>query len=229
MSPLETITREQDPSATMIAHALEGWLVMEVANSNENGNAYLNGQADFVTNGKAKNFSHVSRLDNFTGLFSQYPNDHNVIAKQLFCIQMGISGAFRTQCFILAKSAEDYMMRRAIGYDPLGDVSAVVTDQLAIRPLGSQTDIEDLVKNTRQINEQRFKILQAVYDDPKRSQGLHAIFHHLRLSRLQESFLRLGVDYIIHAAETSGGTFESVTFLEPKTIAKARPYQPFKS
>lgn len=234
----ESVSLTTESPAESITRVMNDWLSMEIMNSGVNRNSYLNEAVGFAENGLAKNQAHFNRLEEFTETFATYPDNPDAIRNQLFCVQMGLSGTFRTQCFILAKSADDYMERRNKGnFDALSDVDTAVTDHIVDRygkPLTSSdlpnvsVDVDDLITDTTRVNSFRYEALKRMYEDPTRNQGHKALFNTLRLSRLQKLWMGLAVDYILYAAQLDDGHFDNILFLEPKTITEARPFKPFQ-
>lgn len=154
---------------------------------------------------------------------------------------MGISGAFRTQSYILGRDEDNYMRRRAEWhYGPLGvDVDEITQERLSERfdgTLPTLADLkrqtinpEDLADETHRVNELRIESMEQFGKDPNRKNGvLHQLRYFTSMTRLQREWLRLGVDYILHAAQVQDGQLDNVTFLEPNTVNLAQPYHPFR-
>lgn len=223
------------PPSESIAGATKFWLSEEIKSSMSGSNAYLDNMETFIADGHAKVINHFGRLELWTELFAKYPTDNQAITRQLFGVQTGLSGAFRTQCYISAKETEDYTNKRTAR--PLGvNIEEIVHNRLIERfsSLPNNDDLilptitaGELVTQTKEVNRFRLETLSALHDDPRHKQGLRVLFYHMRLSRLQQRWLELGVDYTLHAAFVNGGTLDKIEFLEPLPITKAQPYRPF--
>jgi len=102
-------------SAEAISDSLEDWFRAEHASSSEGVNKPLDTLAwgtatlalpwDDVSNGNAaKTLGHVNRIRPLIwgGLFVESPNDDYLAARQLFGVQMLISGCYKNQCYAQA-------------------------------------------------------------------------------------------------------------------------------
>lgn len=241
MSEAAPATYETVPSAA-ITEAMAGWLSAEVLNSLYNQNAVLNNPDDFLKNSEAKTQAHFNRLEEWTNLFDSYPTDTEIISRQLFAVQMGLSGAFRLRCFVRSNNPKQYMYER--GSRPLSinisdEVEAHLKDRFGFAPtsedLITQTvDADQLIRDTRAVNALRLHVCQEVHEDSKlwqdagRPRVLRRLGYIARLSDLQKEWLKLGTDYVLHAAYINSDGLQGVAFLEPKTTTDAGLYKPFQ-
>lgn len=226
---------ESLPPAESMAIAMGFWLSEEIKSSMAGTNAYLDNMDTFIADGRAKATSHYGRLGLWTDQFAKDPTDMQAITMQIFGVQTGLSGAFRTQCYILAKSPGDYAHRRMNG--PLGiNIGEEVNDKLTMRfgMLPSETDLQlpsvnptELAAKTKEVNMLRLSVHGKISDNPRHKEGMRAVSHSIRLVRLQKQWLRLGVDYMLHAAHINDGRLDKLEFLEPLPITVAKPYKPF--
>lgn len=230
----------------VIATAFTGWLDAEVRNSGEGGNAILNDYPGFVealsldyfdnSNVPAgKSRSHYDRLKLWTEeTFPGHSSDDEVIARQLFGVLMGLSGAFRTQCLLISSSQNSYMNYRN-GPNPLGlDVKGQVQQRLQQR-FGKQPDLNDLkkpvvtetelIEDTHITNGLRRQTEQELFSQ-KRMFTMRKVLNASRLLHVRREWLNLGVDYMLFAAQTRNGDLAQVPFLEPKTITAAKLVKP---
>lgn len=241
MTEIATVTPETLKPVESISTVIRTWLAQEIENSYYNSNAYLNGMDTFQTYGSAKNEGHFDRLENWTNQFEKDPTDQEILTRILFGIHMGLSGTFRTQCWIASQGERDYNIRRRSGhvhYGPLGvSINQQVSERLVYQfgRLPTSQDLavpkvfpEDLIKQTREVNRLRLDTHARIHDDPQPKEHLLRRFmYFMQLARLQQSWLDLGTDYITYNAHLNNGDLSKITFLEPTTISDARPYKPF--
>lgn len=227
--------------AERIGAAMDWWLREEIKNSNAAGsrNVYLNDYGTFFETGSAKAISHTDRVIVATKMFEgKHVRDLRTIALQLFHVMMGLSAAYRTDCYLMSNDAEDYMKRRAsIGTDPLSiPLQSTVSKRLSLifDSSPSEDDLaipristDEMREKTFAVNQLRSTVHGAIHSDADYKAEGHRFGHHRRLRNLQRDWLNLGVDYVVHAAEVGGGKLEPVIFREPKTITEAREFHPF--
>lgn len=240
MSELAPYLRQPINPAHAITGAVTDWLAQEIKSSMEGSNSYLDEMGSFIETTDAKKRGHYDRLEAWTGQFEKDPADMAAIEKQMYGVLTGLSGAFRTQCYVLAKGDGEGYARRRTGwhYGPLGiNISETVSGRLEAqfgeepdtKSLGVETiDVDNLAQQTKDVNELRYDTVTRFCADHKRTQGLlRPLGHFARLAALQRDWLELGTDYIAYGAQLNNGSLEKVTFLEPKPITAAGSYGPF--
>lgn len=230
----------------VITHALSDWLHTEIENSRHNNNAVLNEYdksfrksllhpyGDSSSPNTQKAISHINRLEKFTDeLFAVDDNDE-ASSLLFFGIMMGLSGATREQCFVIARNQTSYMNHR-YGSNPLGlNVSSHVNERLRVL-FGKQPDTSDLqyptvtkdqiIANSHEINHMRDKLGRHQYrckDIP----DIQKPFLAVRWLELRKAWLDLAVDYTVYAAQRRGGDLSKVPMREAKTIATAELVYP---
>jgi hypothetical protein len=229
---------EQLSKANAIAGAIENWLSEEIVTSSEGENAFLDNWDTFLQDGLAKANSHFDRLKIRTdSLFDSESVEDEVVAMQIYDTQSGMSGAFRTQCYILAADHEDYFRRR-LGSSPLNvDIKSSINEMVSQKP-GNQPSTSrdyqlkinkaDLLTATHSTNMLRLKTMEKISKDKNPKFGTKKAINALLLTQLQQEWLNLSTDYILYAAQLHDGDLSSVPFFEPKPINKARIYYPFR-
>jgi hypothetical protein len=232
-------TAEFDPRA--IAKAMNDWLQAEIESSMEGRNAILDDWEQFQRDlrlpfddphnqnaGKTK--SHYNRLLQWTLASEQYPDllqDDYYLARQMFCAQMFVSGAYRRQCFLQAHDADDYALRRRsmgpVGINLQDTVAQRLSDYSSGDPFLTlpykNTPEAHLTEETMQTNDGGLQISKEVHDMALADAG-HEESRSISLLRLsQDLWTQLTVDYIAFIAQQRGGQLAEVPFLQPKSIS----------
>jgi hypothetical protein len=235
-SPMETM-----PPHEAIAAVMHGWLAEEIRGSKENKdrknkNSVLDDWDTFIQNGLAKAKNHYDRLKLRTSQFQAMESYDKFIALQIFDTQMGMSGAFRTQCRVMAVDHQDYLAKR-YGNSPLKiDIGKQINKRLD-RHFGRMPSAEDLrmarvlpetlISQTHATNQLRLSTIEKISRDEDFDLPLNKVNYSTRLERLQNAWMNLGVDYIVYAAQQRGGDLASVPMMQPKSITDAEIYYPF--
>lgn len=137
--------------AEAITLALSTWLREEIKSSGTSHNAVLDDYAVFINSlaipygdsfnpNAGKVNSHYSRLRLWTEQFVTEPQHDYLAARQLFCVQMYLSGLFRSQCFMQSASQEEYNVRRfsdrlpPLGVDTLGTITHRLIERFGRQP-----------------------------------------------------------------------------------------------
>jgi hypothetical protein len=246
-------TPEHEP-ATAITAALLEWQQAEIeaSMSTMNRNSVLDNWNDFYAGlsmdfnddknkSTRKAIDHADRLRSFTlqaELYPDFVNDDVYLARQLFCAQIFLSGAFRKQCFLQATDAEDYKSRR-LHNGPLGiDLSETVEQRLSeyqseyVMPeytYGTSAWAR-LSEHTLRSNETSLEMMKLVHGISRRDAGKEDSPATVLLKTGQSMWARLAVDYIVFAA-TRSGNFElaDVPFRGGKSISDDHElYYPFQ-
>ncbi|HSW37613.1 MAG TPA: hypothetical protein VLG37_04580 [Candidatus Saccharimonadales bacterium] len=241
------------PIGAAIANALEEWLVAEAEGSSEptSRNAFLN---DFDMMGTAitlpynhtdningqKALNHYGRLKSCTNHLKELletatpEQKDDLIARQIFCTQMFLSGAYRTQCFMRAKNAEEYVEARKAGIGI--NLRLCVEDYLAWGFNGSvEPDLRvktihlgDLVAMTYKTHDNGLETLELLHTFGRYYRGVSDSPIVEALKAMQGDWVRLAVGYIIFAAQERGGDLARVPFWEAKSISDVpKIYYPF--
>jgi hypothetical protein len=240
---------EFDP--TLVAKALRDWLQEEIENSMIGRNAILDDWSQFKRDlklpfddfrnqdaGKAR--SHYDRLATWTLASEEYPDllqDDYFIARQMFCAQMFISGAFRKQCFLEAGNAEEYIQKRK-NHGPTGiNIEESVTTRLNDHQTGNaflrepykNTPEAQLIEKTLHANDTGLELSKDTHStiisnpDSKVDVAIPLLMH------AQDMWSRLIVDYIFYSALSKNGQLDNVPMLQPKSISEnPQIYYPFK-
>jgi hypothetical protein len=231
---------------SVIADGMHEWLYAEIQNSYSNNNAVLNDYPGFekdlalpfdhpanVMASKAR--SHHQRLKLWTDEVFAYDDSDPAIARQLFGVMMGLSGAYREQCFVVSNDQFGYMRLRysnqPLGADLREVVRGRVVAQFGHEPAESELEHvsiakSELITRTHQVNNFREETVANLYSQ-KPVRGVRKALIARRLADLRRAWYELGVDYILYAAQQRGGELAKVPFLEPKTIAAAELVYPF--
>jgi hypothetical protein len=242
-------TAELDPAP--IAGALEDWLQLEIESSMGGKNAYLDDWKQFQKDSKlpfdddnnqnaGKARSHYDRLFRWSLDTEQYPDffqDDYWLARQMFCAQMFISGAYRKQCFIEANVSKDYLKRRKsqgpAGIDILSSISRRLDEYSSGNPFPDHqyknTPEAQLINRTLRINNMSLEVSKAVHSECMGNTPTNNNHAVKLLGAVQGLWTELIVDYIVYAAQQKGGKIEDVAMLEPKSISEnPKMYYPFK-
>jgi hypothetical protein len=229
--PLETMPPHEAISAVM-----HGWLAEEIRSSGEGKNAVLDDWDTFIQSGVAKAKSHYDRLWSRTSQFQALKSRDKFIALQIFDAQMGMSGAFRTNCRVMALDQADYLAKR-YGNSPLGIDIGKQIDERLYRHFGRIPSSEDLrmarvlpetlISSTHDTNQLRLSTIQRISQAEDIDSPAKKINSSSRLIRLQERWMDLAVDYVVFAAQQRGGDLAAVPMIEPKSITDAAVYYPF--
>jgi len=233
-------------SAEVISKSLEGWFRAEHASSSKGVNQYLDtlewGTStlalpwDDVNNGNAgKTLGHIDRirLPNWGGAFAANPSNDYLAARQLFGLQMLISGCYKNQCY-----AQDNFRARKFGEPPIGiDIPDVVGNRLITLYMNSEATfaekvitIDDLTSRTAQMVKVAVDSLGFVHSRAKFDIGRESTETAESLKSNQQGWLELGIDHIAFAAQLRGGSLTEVPFLEAKSISEEpQVYYPFHS
>ncbi len=235
-----TETRETNPMvlhvATNIASGIDWWLREEVASSGKDHNVVLDDYdafVDAITNQEgvpripldAKFNSHHSRLIDFTAAFHQHPSDPYIFARQMFCILMCTSGAFREQARLGATDQEDYLKRRRSTESPIGiNLLDTVVDRVwwhrfmknINEPLDSAALVEETL-HTNQVTSEWMEFLKSrgkadLQKDPSETIEMAKI--------AQTLWVNLAVDYALFWEKQNDQPFgyADTPILEPKSI-----------
>lgn len=219
--------------AEVITEGVEDWLLEEVESSRTGRNSVLDKhQPNLVDIRKVE--GHYNRLTAWTEQFAKESANDYLTARQLFAAQMHLSGLFRMQCQILARSQEEYEKRRFGSY-PLGinvskHVNDILTERFGKFPVSSDLSqetvrLEQLVSATTELNDRNYSDLNKMssYTRPRKAGTI------IKLQRMQREWLNLSTDYILYAAQIRGGNLSTVPFLEPKSYSDSpQVYYPFE-
>jgi hypothetical protein len=245
---------ELEPAAALLANGLSDWLRGEISNSTLGRNRYLDDFEKFRSDlalpyddphntVAQKNRSHHNRLVQWTSLFLQAYGEatpktkDELLANQMFCAQMYLSGLFRTQCFMQARDQADYYERR-LGGDYIGiDLEQTVSNRLnhlfVATPPPEQFDqqtssVKELAYTTLALNEQQTHFIKTLYESGHLDAGQQESSTISDGMELQRSWVNLVVDYAVFAASEHDGKLSTVPFLEPKSISDdPQIYYPF--
>lgn len=230
-----------------IATVFDRWLDAEVVNSYSNGNAVLNDYSGFeksltlsyqdpanVDAGKAR--SHYDRLTLWTDEgFANNDKSDQAHARQMFAVMMGLSGAFRMQCFVASLNQEGYMSRRyidgSLGLDMDEQVQQALHKRFGRFPQASDlksavVDKKELIDSTHRVNKLRDATSADLFTGRKLS-TIQRPHQALKWLQLRQNWVDLGVDYALYGAQMRDGDLSMVPMLEPRTIAEARLIYPF--
>ena len=235
-------------SAEAISDSLEDWFRAEHASSSEGVNKPLDTLAwgtatlalpwDDVSNGNAaKTLGHVNRIRPLIwgGLFVESPNDDYLAARQLFGVQMLISGCYKNQCYAQATDQSDFLARK-FGEPPIGiDIPSVVSDHLvSLYPDPEATfseeviTIDDLTAKTAQMVKAAMDSLVFLHARAQFEMGRESSETVESLKLAQQGWLELAVDHIAFAAQVRDGSLAEVPFLEARSISEEpQVYYPF--
>jgi hypothetical protein len=235
---------ETMPPHETIAAVMHGWLAEEIRNSGseDNKNKELDKWDTFMQNGMAKAKSHYNRLRLRTDNFYSLESADEFIALQIFDTQMGVSGAFRTQCRVMADDHPDYLARRygTYPYEPTSsgiNIGAQINERLYwhFGRMPSEGDFrmarvlpETLIAATNATNNLRLTTMERIAQDLDVDTPQNKVKHETRLKRLQETWVGLAVDYIVYAAQQRGGSLARVPMKEPKSITDGEFFYPFE-
>lgn len=231
-----------------VSVALSNWLQEEVASSVVGKNQVLDDYTGFynsllkpstdpnnVNYGKA--LSHFNRLRLWTDQFANMVDSDQATARQLFCVQMFMSGLFRTQCMLEATDQEDYYQRRMSGKAVGVDLSTVIAEQMQTRSgtlkdhvdFSSATpNLAELVELTDQTNETHKALIQKLHDRDNSTSNVDLPMIE-DIKTMQVAWAELAVDYILFAAHERGDQLAPVPFWEPKSISENPAiYYPFQ-
>jgi hypothetical protein len=241
---------EFDP--TLVAKALRDWLQEEIENSMIGRNAILDDWSQFKRDlklpfddfrnqdaGKAR--SHYDRLATWTLASEEYPDllqDDYFIARQMFCAQMFISGAFRKQCFLEARNADEYIQKRK-NHGPAGiDIEESATTRLNDHQNGNaflrgpykNTLEAQLIEKTLQANDTSLELSKDTHNTIFNNPDSKVDVAITRLMYAQDMWSSLTVDYIVYSALLKNGKLDDVPMLRPKSISEnPQIYYPFKT
>lgn len=244
--------RAEFEPAEAIATALRDWLQAEIISSMEGRNHILDDweqwQKDLrlpfedpANQNAGKAISHVNRLRNWTYAAEQYPDivqEDYYLARQIFCAQMNISGAYRRQCFFQAADAADYRRRRQqlgpVSIDLVGAIQERIneysSDLLASNFAYKNTAWGKLQERTLTVNEEALNAAKLVHEMGIQSMGKEDSTAVRVLRAEQHEWVKLATDYIMFAAHRPNKGWADVPFLEPKSITlKPGVYYPFSS
>jgi hypothetical protein len=240
MSEVLRDSAEFDP--TLIARTLEDWLQEEIENSMIGRNAVLDDWSQFKRDlqlpfedsrnqsaGKAR--SHYDRLSTWTLTAEQYPDllqDDYYIARQMFCAQMSISGAFRKQCFLEARNAEEYIHKRK-NCGPAGiNIEESVTARLNDHQTGNaflrgpfkNTPEAQLIEKTLRTNDTSLEISKYAHSSIMSNPNSKDAVVIPLLRHAQDIWSNLTVDYIVYLSKQKNGHFGDIPMLQPKSISE---------
>jgi hypothetical protein len=242
-------TAELDPAP--IAGALEDWLQAEIESSMRGKNAYLDDWKQWQEDSKlafedgknqdaGKARSHFDRLQNWTLDTEQnwdFWHDEYWLARQMFCAQMFISGAYRKQCFIEAADQEDYLRRRK-EQGPAGiNILDLVDRRLKEYYSGNafpeypHTTFPQpkLLEKTLRINNVSLEVSKDAHNmhiDNSETNDRHVL---KLLQIVQNHWAKLFVDYMFYTAQMQAIFKEEIALLEPKSMSEnPKMYYPFK-
>lgn len=220
-----------------IAAAFHGWLVSEVETSSEDRNKYLNGFNDWRKGMEygydqqrnwtvGKNVGHLDRLTtSWWEAYELVPDNDQVSAKILFSALMFVSGAFRNQCYLQSKTAEEYMERR---YDAVGvNIHEVVSERIKAC-LPEDSDFLDAGINMEHLDEKRIAALKigerairriCVRIPYDRDFGQEESWSVETMKLAQRNWIGFAADAVTLAAKIRRGDLTAVPFLEPRNIS----------
>lgn len=233
------------------AERLETWLSEEVVSSGEGRNSILDDWGLYQEGlekpfhepsnafaGKAR--GHYDRLRNWTlgfELDSGLLHDEYYMARQKFCAQIEISGAFRRQCFVESWDPGEYKTRR-FEHGPAGiDLEKCIAErldeytawkQLIPGAAFQQNPAARLIANTNKVNDEYLQIVETVQGIAIRDAGQENSAAANYLKRAQKIWTGLFVDYTMFDINVTGTPLEKIAFLEPKSISDdPQVYYPF--
>ncbi|MDB5170936.1 MAG: hypothetical protein JWO35_630 [Candidatus Saccharibacteria bacterium] len=232
--------------AEVITSAFEQWLSAEVQNSYDDNNAVLNDYSLFQRSlalpyddhrnvNAQKSVSHHGRFQSWTDeLFVGHPEEDAATGRQIFAVLMGLSGAFREQCFLLSSDNETYMRNRygtgALGIHMGKAVVNRLTYHYGKQPVADDLNkpvisIDTLVSNTHDVNDTRLAFTKALYSQEALTESRKNTCI-ARQIELRMRWVDLGVDYVLFAAQTHNGDLSKVPFYQPKSITHAQLVKP---
>jgi hypothetical protein len=239
-------TPEFEP-VTAIAQVLKEWLQTEIDSTMRpnSRNSYLNDWERFRKDlqfpfedsrnqnaGKAR--SHYDRLLGWTLDSEKYPSlitDDYYLARQIFCAQMFVSGAYRRQCFFQAANTSDYVRRRQSEGPTDIDLEKVVEARYdrAQNVLNKNAPWSRLQQTTLEVNEEALEAAKLVHELGSASLERESSTVVNVLRDQQSRWVGLAVDYTVFAADRPNSGWENVPFLEAKSITEEPAiYYPFK-
>jgi hypothetical protein len=220
-----------------VAGSFYKWLQTEVETSGTDRNRYLDEYDRALEGLKAgwedpRNFtarkleSHNQRLPLWWEAYTYNPLDDYQSARILFAGLMQLSGAYRDQCYVQARDADDYIERRqkAIGIDlkpPVGIRMYTYlpsTGNLA-RARISNEDLKNRMEKSINVGEVTVKNLcrrAEIGEDLGKAHSPAVVEMYLA----QENWTTFCTDCVILAAKLRKGKLSSVPFLEPKSISE---------
>jgi hypothetical protein len=248
---------EVEPNVELIASGMEDWLKKEVGSSAMGRNAVLDNFKEWHASlllpydapgnvNAGKNKGHYGRLINWTdGMvegyddFSQEEADY-MLARQMFCAQMYLSGLFRVACFLQAKDQEDYYRRRMEQRDHVGldiDSRQAITSRLyrlydyipdeSFRPV---LTLSEVTSRTLELNDEQRDYVRELHISGKDDIGKEKSPTIDAIHNMEGKWVSHLVDYISFVASERGGQLAAVPFLEPKSISDdPQPYYPFST
>lgn len=241
------IERAEFNPAIAITLALRNWLQTEIDSTmqDHSRNAYLNDWDRFfmdlglpfqdrANQNSGKAIAHYNRLRDWTLAVESYPQlleDDYFLARQIFCAQMFISGAYRRQCFFQATDPADYARRRQrqgpVGIDLTAAVRTGLKEELPVAY--SDTPWGRLQQATLKLNEEALEGAELVHQlgpdsiDREDSTAVRV------LQDIQNRWVKLAVNYMTFIAEQPSKSFQDVPFLEAKSITEEPAvYYPFR-
>lgn len=221
---------EFSPTAQAISTAMRAWLAAEIVSSSTHRNAYLD---DFTAMQKTyhmpvdatdnlnglKAISHHNRLIQFMPAFVAEPANDMFAARELFFIQINISGLFRKQCIFQSSSQEDYEWRRIHSGSVVGiDMLPVIENQLSTNN-STHLDIEELASSTLVLNEGFLELNTMLHAIGAEDLSLEQSPSVTALKEQQEAWVRVAADHIVFAAQVRGHQLERVPFWEAKGMS----------
>ncbi|HEX7632923.1 MAG TPA: hypothetical protein VF401_01205 [Candidatus Saccharimonadales bacterium] len=239
------IDRPEFEPITAIMAAMQSWLQAEIENSSQGRNAILDDWDRYTTdlylpydsseNQKTgKHRSHYNRLVEWTVAAEQDPvllTNEYWLARQLWCAQMFISGAYREQCFAQAVSPADYQNRRQ-NQGPVDiDIGTIANARWQANLPGGvykNTPWAGLMDRTLQTNDDWRDIVQLTHERGLQDRGKEDSTSVKLYKTGQRIWTELAVDYILFAAHQLESPIAEVLFLEPKSITEdPQLYNPF--
>lgn len=224
--------------ARTIGVTFEHWLADEVKSSGQGNNAILDNYDDAISGivggwdhpknfGRIKHESHVdNRMPLWWAQYEQDPENDLVSAKLLFNGLMQISGAYRTQCYLQARGAQDYLWRRSgrpVGINLESEAMARLINVVPGNDLSeAEMSVEDLgseVERVSRIGETALKNVSKYNTNTGRDLRRANSPSVQEMAMAQHAWARFSIDCVIVAAKIRGGELAAVPFLEPKSIS----------
>ncbi|MGH7157168.1 MAG: hypothetical protein ACREGG_03610 [Candidatus Saccharimonadales bacterium] len=233
----------QEDTTANISTSIYDWLETEVMTSSRQGdvNEVLNDYTQAIQGLRGgfdhpKNFawnklnSHISRLEGWLRDYSEVSpedKDFDTFASRItFGGLMQISGSYRDQCYIEAKSAEEYLERRqrVTGINLTNAIRNRLSDRLgdSVDFANVQIDIEELSRSFRKVSDLGTRAVKAMcsravigYDfgqpDSRSAREMMVAQSH---------WLDYTVDSILVTAKLKQGDLGAVPFWEPISITE---------